>query len=162
MKVSDLFEATLKGPGDYHAGDEDIPGSPDYNPTRRTDYDRLASKRHANYIPGLDVSDPEGEISSKRQDAAIRARAAFTEDSKIASGEYNGNPYNLVVRFVGPAQGIKHQVDKFLDYHRNIHHEFAGTKFKEGEDGSATAYIFINAEPSSLVMQSAKYQASQK
>ena len=38
MKLYDLKEtnyARMPGPGDYHPGDEDIPGSPDYDPRPR-------------------------------------------------------------------------------------------------------------------------------
>lgn len=134
----------IAGPGDYRAGDEHNPGSPDYDPRPRKTPDRARSNQ----------PDDDSMFDRDRKSAAQKSRA-YTTSNKIASGEHNGKPYNVVSTISGPPDGLANQVRKYMDFQTNIYHKFAGVDSVENDDGTATANIYIQAEPQSLVLRSA-------
>lgn len=105
-------------------------------------------------VGGLDrgmAYDPAGDAWQRRQEFANKAHQQFKTSSEVTSGEYKGKPYNLVVTITGPSQALDWEVEKFIDYHKNIHQRIVGV---ETEMGSAT--IYFQADPQSLLLQKAQ------
>ena len=143
MKIHELLEAgVVKGPGDYWAGDEYNPGSPDYNP-RPT---RISQSRGFS-----NDGDSEGDVTGRRITAALNAQKQYTRDGEVSTGDIDGKPYNLVITITGPAKGLSHQVDRFIDHETNIYHKFAKIDKHDNGDGTAAAKIYIQADNRSLL-----------
>ena len=131
----------IAGPGDYRPGDEDNPGSPDYDPRPRGGRTR----------PSIGRNDHFDYDADERERKAAANRKQFTFTTKSASGEYNGKPYNVVRTITGPSAGIVFKVNSDVDHHTNIYHKFAGSDLVNHDDGTSTANIYIQADDGSLL-----------
>lgn len=156
-----LFEISMKGPGDYFPGDEHNPRSPDYDPdaSRKAELRRSQFKSKSN---DQEYVRPEDQEWDRRMKAAQKQREQYQQAKKLASGEYNGKPYNIIYKFKGPkGYGLKNQVDKFLDFERNIYHDFAGVEYKDLDEETGVAIIYIQAKPQSFIMQALQREQQQ-
>lgn len=146
MKVRELFEAGIKGPGDFWPGDELNPRSPDYNPPKK----RIAPGRpdYSDYVS------PEDREWEHRMRSSNEQAAQYKQNVTLQNGKSpNGQPYNVKVTITGPSGwGLKNETDKFLRFHQNIYHNFVDIITNDVGDGVNQAIIYIQAKPQSLLL----------
>jgi hypothetical protein len=142
-----LYE--IKGPGDYWAGDEFNPRSPDYDP-------RAIPKGARRNHPPADVDNDTLSDRDRQEDRMMRdvgkgierAKAATRYTKQVGTTE-QGERYNLVVTFTDPGGSSVNDpiANRWTDRERNIYNKVVGRK--QGDDGSITLYV--QAAPQSLL-----------
>ena len=141
MKLNELlYEADVtKGPGDYLPGDEDIPGSPDYDPSRHyRSRVRTGPKRFTN---------PEDDEWNRRLSNAAR----FTIKGELAGETADPHyPHKIIIHITGPSKSIDNYVNKFIGHESNNYQQFDNVEKKNLDDNISVATISMHATPQSL------------
>jgi hypothetical protein len=134
----------IKGPGDYWAGDELNPRSPDYDP--RAELPKRPRRNDGD--PGAYQDQQEDRFMQGVGKGIARAQAA-TRYAKQSGTTEQGDKYNLVVTFTDPGGArINDSIaGRWAERERNIHNTVVGRK--QGPDGSVTLYV--QATPQSLL-----------
>jgi hypothetical protein len=101
MKLFEINYKNIPGPGDYHPGDEYLPGSPDYNPS--------AGRRRSGggYRPSQEELNAEFDADRKREDEMLRKKerdhASKITDVEETQDHVHGKQYAPIITRTGIA-----------------------------------------------------------
>ena len=143
MKISEI----TKGPGDYWAGDEHNPRSPDYDENAGRSRSRSAdAPEHSDYL-----SDRDREEDRRTRGAAKWGQKQHERTSaRFETGEKKGKPHNVVITFVGDTEyEAQRMVESWMNTNYNIYVQ--GRPVVEYKD--ATAYMYVQLDPQHFVYQ---------
>ena len=141
MKIQEIFEADLPGPGDFLPGNEFNPRSPDYDPAAIRQ--KLKGQR----------TKPFGRNDDYDYERPQKPTPKISTDMRLESGMKDNKKYNIVIRITGPKSVVKGKAYRFMDHEENIYHKFAGVDFKSIDEETGQAVIYLLAAKGSLIRQ---------
>lgn len=102
MKLFELNYKNIPGPGDYHPGDEYLPGSPDYDPSAG-----IRRRSGGGYRPSQEELNAEFAADRKREDEMLlrkeKAHASKITDVQEVQDHVHGKQYAPMITRTGIA-----------------------------------------------------------